>query len=98
MQLLCGDYAQEFNVRHGFTGHLFQGRFGAEVVTHERHVFEAIRYVDSTGRTAGIGTVALEQLSGARAARGAWHLQTRRMSGASERAGGSAAVAYERLR
>lgn len=54
MQLLCGDYAQEFNVRHGFTGHLFQGRFGAEVVTHERHVFEAIRYVDLNPERAGM--------------------------------------------
>jgi len=54
MQLLCGDYAQDFNWRHGFTGHLFQGRFGAGVVNSERHVFEAIRYVDLNPERAGL--------------------------------------------
>lgn len=54
MQLLCGDYAQGFNWRHGFTGHLFQGRFRAEVVRHELHVFEAIRYVDLNPERAGM--------------------------------------------
>ena len=54
MQLLCGDYAQDFNWRHGFTGHLFQGRFHAEVIDDERQIFEAIRYVDLNPERAGI--------------------------------------------
>ncbi|MDX6481564.1 MAG: REP-associated tyrosine transposase [Gaiellaceae bacterium] len=54
MQLLCGDYAQGFNRRHGFTGHLFQGRFHAEAVRHEMHVYEAIRYVDLNPARAGM--------------------------------------------
>jgi putative transposase len=54
MQLMCGDYAQRFNWRHNFTGHLFQGRFRAEVVNDERYVFDAIRYVDLNPERAGI--------------------------------------------
>jgi REP element-mobilizing transposase RayT len=54
MQRLCGDYAQEFNWVHGFTGHLFQGRFRAEAVKDGRHLFEAIRYVDLNPERAGI--------------------------------------------
>ena len=54
MQLLCGDYAQGFNWRYGLTGHLFQGRFAAEVAKHEMQVFEAIRYVDLNPERAGM--------------------------------------------
>ena len=54
MQVLCGDYAQEFNWRHGFTGHLFQGRFHAEAVADERHLIESIRYVDLNAERAGL--------------------------------------------
>ena len=54
MQLLCGDYAQAFNRRHGFNGHLFQARFRAEVAKSERQVYEAIRYVDLNPERAGI--------------------------------------------
>lgn len=50
----CGEYAQEFNWRHGFTGHLFQGRFGAEVIVDERQLFESIRYVDRNPERAGM--------------------------------------------
>ena len=54
MQSLCGDYGQTFNWRHGFTGHLFQGRFGAEVIRAEKHLFEAVRYVDRNPERAGL--------------------------------------------
>jgi putative transposase len=54
MQLICGDYGQEFNWRHGLTGHLFQGRFRAEPVMHERYLFELARYVDLNPERAGV--------------------------------------------
>jgi REP element-mobilizing transposase RayT len=54
MQRLCGDYAQEFNWLHDFTGHLFEGRFRAGPVSDERHLFKAIRYVDLNPERAGI--------------------------------------------
>src|SRR5262245_17657940 len=45
MQWLLGRYAQDFNWRHGFDGHLFQGRFKSETVTSERHLLELSRYI-----------------------------------------------------
>ena len=53
MQLVCGDYAQGFNWRHGLTGHLFQGRFRAEAVVDEAYLFELSRYVDLNPERAG---------------------------------------------
>jgi len=54
MQLICGDYAQGFNWRHGLTGHLFQGRFRAEPVLDEEYLFELARYVDLNPERAGV--------------------------------------------
>ena len=54
MQLLCGDYAQGFNWRHGLTGHLFQGRFHAEPILSDAHLFEATRYVDLNPERANV--------------------------------------------
>lgn len=53
MQLVCGDYAQGFNWRHGYTGHLFQGRFRSDAVEDERYLYELIRYVDLNPERAG---------------------------------------------
>ena len=45
MQLLNGSYAQWFNWRHGFNGHLFQGRFHDRLVESPYHLLELARYV-----------------------------------------------------
>lgn len=45
MQRLNGSYAQRFNRVHGFTGHLFQGRFHTEPIHSEAHLPVSIRYV-----------------------------------------------------
>jgi putative transposase len=45
MQRLNGLYAQHFNGRHDFAGHLFQGRFSAYVITNEEHFNNAVNYV-----------------------------------------------------
>ncbi len=45
MHRLNGTYAQWFNWRHGFDGHLFQGRFHAVSITSDWHFLELLRYV-----------------------------------------------------
>jgi REP element-mobilizing transposase RayT len=45
LQQLNGSYAQEFNRRHGFSGHLFQGRFHSAPVETDSHLLELARYV-----------------------------------------------------
>jgi putative transposase len=45
MQRLNGTYAQWFNVRHGYEGHLFQGRFFSEFVESTHYLLELSRYV-----------------------------------------------------
>ena len=45
MQALKGGYAQWFNRRHNFDGHLFQGRFYAGLVESNWHVLELARYI-----------------------------------------------------
>ncbi len=42
---LNGEYAQYFNRRHRRSGHLFQGRFNAQVVEQEGYLREVCRYV-----------------------------------------------------
>ena len=67
MQLICGDYAQGFNWRHSLTGHLFQGRFHAEPVVSEAHLFELGRYVDLNPERAGVADSARWTWSSCRA-------------------------------
>jgi putative transposase len=45
MQRLNGTYAQWFNVRHGYEGHLFQGRFFSELIESAHHLLELSRYI-----------------------------------------------------
>ena len=45
MHRINGLYAQRFNREHGYTGHLFQGRFHAKPISFESHLPGAIRYV-----------------------------------------------------
>jgi REP-associated tyrosine transposase len=45
MQLLNGQYAQAFNRRHGYVGHLFEGRFRAARVDGDAYSLQVNRYV-----------------------------------------------------
>jgi REP element-mobilizing transposase RayT len=45
MQFLAGRYAQDFNERHGLSGHVFQGRFFARLARSEEHLAQLLRYV-----------------------------------------------------
>ena len=54
MQRLNGLYGQVFNIRHGLSGHVFQGRFHSELVESEGHLFECARYDDLNPVRAGL--------------------------------------------
>jgi len=54
MQWLLGRYAQDFNWRHGYDGHLFQGRFKSETVESNWHLLELSRYIVLNPVRAGI--------------------------------------------
>jgi len=45
MQRLQGNYAAYFNRRHRRTGHLFEGRYHAFLVTDEIHLHALVRYI-----------------------------------------------------
>ena len=42
---LNGEYARWWNHRHGHVGHLFQGRFGAQIVQDDAYLLTVCRYV-----------------------------------------------------
>jgi REP-associated tyrosine transposase len=54
MQELNGEYARRTNHRHRRVGHLFQNRFFADLITTDRHLFGAIRYVALNPVRAGL--------------------------------------------
>lgn len=54
MQWLGGRYAQAYNVRHGFDGHLFQGRFRSERVGDDAYGLGLVRYIDLNPERAGV--------------------------------------------
>jgi len=45
VQRLNGDYAQWWNWRHKRVGHVFQGRFNAQVVQDEAYLWNVCRYI-----------------------------------------------------
>jgi putative transposase len=54
MHWLNGCYAQWFNRRHGYKGHLFEDRFHCEPVESEAHLLELSRYLPLNPVRAGI--------------------------------------------
>jgi REP element-mobilizing transposase RayT len=60
MQLLNGRYAQWFNIRHGYSGHLFQGRFYGTLVESNHHLLELTRYLVLNPVRAGLCSEASE--------------------------------------
>lgn len=45
MQVLLSSYAEKFNYRHSYSGHLFEGRYTACIVEDERYLLEVSRYI-----------------------------------------------------
>ena len=60
MQLLSGQYAQAFNRRHGYKGHLFEGRFFAVRVDDEAYGLQLTRYVVQNPTRAGMVETAVD--------------------------------------
>ena len=45
MQKLLSVYAEEFNHRYNYSGHLFEGRYTASLIEDERYFLEVSRYI-----------------------------------------------------
>ncbi len=45
MQKILSIYAEEFNHRHGYHGHVFEGRYFAPLIENERYFLEVSRYI-----------------------------------------------------
>jgi REP element-mobilizing transposase RayT len=54
MQRLHGVYAQSFNARHGRSGHVFQGRYGAVRMTDDAQLWTTARYIARNPVSAGL--------------------------------------------
>ena len=44
-QIICGRYATKFNRKHNTVGHLFQGRYKAQVVQSDKYLLELCHYI-----------------------------------------------------
>ena len=45
MQKILSVYAEEYNHRYNYTGHLFEGRYAAQIIEDERYFLEVSRYI-----------------------------------------------------
>jgi putative transposase len=54
MQRLNGHYATSFNRRHGGSGHVFERRYGAELIQGDGHFLETCRYIPLNPVRAGL--------------------------------------------
>jgi putative transposase len=54
IQRLHGTYAQAFNKRHGRSGHLFQGRYGAKRIETDEQLWVTARYIARNPVEAGL--------------------------------------------
>jgi hypothetical protein len=54
MQHLNGTYGRGFNRRRGRVGHLFQGRFGANLIDREEYFLQVVRYIELNPCRAGL--------------------------------------------
>jgi REP element-mobilizing transposase RayT len=54
MQRLNGTYAMRFNRHHELTGHVFQGRYGAKLITDDDYALTVVRYIAANPVQAGL--------------------------------------------
>ena len=62
MHRLHGSYAQYFNRRHGFSGHLFQDRYDSVTIENDAQLWTAAAYIARNPVTAGLCQTATEYL------------------------------------
>lgn len=60
MHFLNCTYSQHFNVLHGLTGHVFQGRFHSVLLEEESHFLELVRYIALNPVRAGLVASAVD--------------------------------------
>ena len=60
MHCLHGSYAQYFNRRHGFVGHLFQDRYKAVPITSDAQLVMASSYIALNPVEAGLCETAID--------------------------------------
>jgi putative transposase len=73
MQRLLGDYARDFNDRHERSGHLFQGRYGAKLVTTDEQLYWVAEYIADNPVKAGLCRTPEDWAWGSRGAARARH-------------------------
>jgi REP element-mobilizing transposase RayT len=56
MRSLHGVFAQQFNARHGRSGHLFQGRYGSVLMRSDGQIWTVATYIARNPVTAGLCT------------------------------------------
>jgi len=54
MQWLHGRFAEQFNARHGRSGHVFQGRYGSVLLQTESHLWTVVAYMARNPVAAGL--------------------------------------------
>ena len=54
MRRLHGGYGRWFNDRHAFTGHVFEKRYGSDLVRDDDHLFALVRYIANNPVKAGL--------------------------------------------
>ena len=54
MQKLLGIYAEQFNHKYDFTGHLFEGRYTSKIIEDEYYFMEVSRYIHLNPVKAGM--------------------------------------------
>jgi putative transposase len=54
MRRLHGSYAQQFNSRHGSSGHLFQGRYGSVLIKTDEQLWTVVSYIAMNPVEAGL--------------------------------------------
>ena len=54
MKKIAGSYAYYFNHKYDRSGHLFQDRYGSEVVEDDAYLMTVIRYIHRNPEKAGI--------------------------------------------
>lgn len=60
MHFLNCVYSQSFNLRHGLTGHVFQGRYHSVLLEEESHFLELARYITLNPVRAGLVNAAAD--------------------------------------
>ncbi|MFL5847162.1 MAG: transposase [Solirubrobacteraceae bacterium] len=58
MRRMHSDYALAFNKRHGYSGYLFQGRYGSVLVKDDPQLVAVVRYIDQNPVEAGLVSTA----------------------------------------